>query len=197
MEWYDGCNTCTWAKGQWACTEKACLAYETPACKSYGMPRCVRAAAIAHRTLPLRLSVGSSALLRAASGDVLEACASGGGRGPIRPPSFVTGVFAPHQPPVWAGGGGALRWVTFISSRLPQSLGDTVSDVLAWPHKSAVWQGRLYASWHISHLGPCTDFCADWSTDLLALQGLQSLLSSHPRVDWGVHRGRGVTAVTI
>ena len=26
---------------------------------------------------------------------------------------------------------------------------------------------------------------------------LRSLLSSHPRVDWGVHRGRGVAAVTI
>ena len=91
----------------------------------------------------------------------------------------------------------SLRWVTFISSRLPQSLGDTVSDLLAWLHKSVAWQGRLYASWHISHLGPCTDFCADWSTDLLALQGLLSLLSSHPQVDWGVHRGRGVTAATI
>ena len=79
--------------------------------------------------------------------------------------------------------------ITLISSHLPQSLYDTFSDLLAWLHRTAAWQGALYASWHMSHTCRCTDFSADWSADLQALQGLQSLLSPHPRVDWGIHRG--------
>ena len=86
------------------------------------------------------------------------------------------------------------RWVAFIASHLPQSLPDTVSDLLSWLRRCAVWRGSCYASWHLTHRGPCTDFCADWSFDVLALQDLQSVPSSQPRVDWGVHQGRGATA---
>ena len=90
----------------------------------------------------------------------------------------------------------SLRWVVFLSPRLPQSFSDTVGDLLSWLSRSAFWNRSAYASWHLPHSGACTPFCADWSTDLLALQGLYSSLSSEPRVDWGVHRGRGATAET-
>ena len=56
------------------------------------------------------------------------------------------------------------KWLAFISSRLPQSLPDTISDLLTWLWRCAVWWGSCHASWHILHRGPCTDFCADWST---------------------------------
>ena len=90
----------------------------------------------------------------------------------------------------------SLRWVVFLSPRLPQSFFDTVGDLLLWLSRSAFWNRSAYASWHLTHSGACTPFCADWSTDLPALQGLYSSLSSEPRVDWGVHRGRGATAET-
>ena len=90
----------------------------------------------------------------------------------------------------------SLRWVVFPSPRLPQSFFDTVGDLLSWLSRSAFWNRSAYASWHLTHSGACTPFCADWSTDLPALQGLCSSLSSEPRVDWGVHRGRGATAET-
>ena len=86
----------------------------------------------------------------------------------------------------------SVRWVAYISSRLPQSIHDTISDFMIWLNRYAAWRGPLYASWHISHAGSCTNFCADWSYDLQALQGLMFILSSHPRLDWGVHRGRGI-----
>ena len=82
-------------------------------------------------------------------------------------------------------------WEAFISVRLPQSFPDTIADLLTWLQRSAVWQGACYALWHISHLGTCSDICADWSRDILVLHDLLSVLSSTPRVDWGVHRGRG------
>ena len=37
----------------------------------------------------------------------------------------------------------------------------------------------------MAHTGRCTEICVDWLANLLAL------LSSHPRVDWGVHLGGG------
>ena len=90
----------------------------------------------------------------------------------------------------------SLRWVVFLSPRLPQSFSDTVGDLLSWLSRSAFWSRSSYASWHLPHAGACTPFCVDWSADLSALRGLYSSLSSEPRVDWGVHRGRGATAET-
>ena len=85
----------------------------------------------------------------------------------------------------------SVRWIHFLSPRLPQSLSDTVSDLLVWLTKSATWDRGSYASWHLTHGGACDAFCADWSIDILALHGLSQSLLSEPRVDWGVHRGRG------
>ena len=45
----------------------------------------------------------------------------------------------------------------------PQSLSDSPFDV-ATSHAS--WHGCSYASRHLRHLGPCSDFCGDWSADL-------------------------------
>ena len=57
-----------------------------------------------------------------------------------------------------------LAWVIFIARRLPQSVANTVQDLVVW--RSANWHNSWYASWHIRHEGPCGDYCADWSYDL-------------------------------
>ena len=85
-----------------------------------------------------------------------------------------------------------VRWVLFIVRRLPQSLSDSVLDLAQWLQREATCRGTFYASWHLRHHGPCSDFCGDWSADLPLILSVSRMLSSSPRVDWGVHRGRGV-----
>ena len=48
----------------------------------------------------------------------------------------------------------SVQWIPYISSHLPQSVSDTISDLLAWLHRHTVWWGCFYASWHIAHTGP-------------------------------------------
>ena len=43
----------------------------------------------------------------------------------------------------------------------------------------------------LRHHGPCSDFCGDWSANLPLILSVSRMLSSSPRVNWGVHRGRG------
>ena len=83
-----------------------------------------------------------------------------------------------------------LQRVLFILPWLPQSVADTAQDLIMWLWRSA-WHGTWYASWHLHHTGACSDFCVDWSFDLPIILSMSRLLSGQPRVDWGVHRGRG------
>ena len=65
------------------------------------------------------------------------------------------------------------HWTTttrHTTNVLPSALANVLPFVHSWGSfllSVTGWmqlgQGRLYASWHISHLGTCTDFCADWS----------------------------------
>ena len=90
-----------------------------------------------------------------------------------------------------------VRWVSFLSPRLLQSLSDILGDLFTWLSRSATWHWSSYASGHIPHGGARTAFCGDWSTDLVALQGLSRSMYNDARVDWGVHKGRGATAETL
>ena len=85
-----------------------------------------------------------------------------------------------------------LRWVAFFSPRLPQSVGDTVGDLLSWLSQTAACNRPLYASWHIPGTGRCSAFCAQRSYDLAALQGPCSALSLQPQVDWVYIGGGGL-----
>ena len=84
-------------------------------------------------------------------------------------------------------------WIIYIAPRLPQSPCDLAHDLQRWLQRRAFWCGQLYASWHVRRAGPCSPFHADWSSDHAALQHLHllAILPTHPRVDPGVHRGRG------
>ena len=84
-----------------------------------------------------------------------------------------------------------IQWILFIVRRLPQSLSDSVLDLVQWLQREATCQGAFYASWHLRHHGPCSDFCGDWSADLPLILSVSRMLSTSPLVDWGVHRGRG------
>ena len=101
---------------------------------------------------------------------------------PVRP--------LPHLGGTGRGGSGAAKGWGHSHYTTPSLINDLAPEVRCV-------EGPHYASWHIAHTGPCSDFCADWLSDLLALQGLQSILSSQPRVDWGVHRGREDTGAAV
>ena len=84
-----------------------------------------------------------------------------------------------------------VQWILFIVRRLPQSLSDSLLDLVQWLQREATCRGAFYASWHLRHHGPCSDFCGDWSADLPLILSVSRMLSTSPQVDWGVHRGRG------
>ena len=90
-----------------------------------------------------------------------------------------------------------VRWILFIVRRLPQSLGDSLLDLVHWLRREATCQGVFYASWHLRHHGPCSEFCGDWSADLPLILSVSCMLSTSPQVEWGVHRGRGFLYLMI
>ena len=57
---------------------------------------------------------------------------------------------------------------------------------------------RAYASWHMPHAGPCSDFCADWCHDFPVLSSLTPLLDPSTSIRLGPRpRGEGSTAFPI
>ena len=64
-------------------------------------------------------------------------------------------------------------------------------------HVLRIMASRARATHHgiCATLGPVPIFFADWSFDLLVILSVSCFLSEQPRVDWGVHRGRGVGSV--
>ena len=82
----------------------------------------------------------------------------------------------------WGGGGGgggglhrllsytphnaglSQRWITYISHDMPCSKTTVRSKLGQWLRVHATWDDNRYASWHIPHSGPHTDWCGDWST---------------------------------
>ena len=56
------------------------------------------------------------------------------------------------------------RWITYISHDMPCSKTTVRSKLGQWLRVYATWDDNRYASWHIPHSGPHTDWCGDWST---------------------------------
>ena len=67
-----------------------------------------------------------------------------------------------------------------------------VSDLWGWLRRTAEWRTGLYASWHVPHMGPCTEWCGDWVVDGDTLCALEDSARGPASVGWGVHGGRGV-----
>ena len=55
------------------------------------------------------------------------------------------------------------QWVTCIAHYMPCSATHAKHCLHQWLRKYAPWHSRTYASWHISHEGEHTNWCADWS----------------------------------
>ena len=56
------------------------------------------------------------------------------------------------------------RWITYISHDMPCSKTTVRTKLEHWLRVYATWDNDRYASWHIPHSGPHTDWCGDWST---------------------------------
>ena len=85
-----------------------------------------------------------------------------------------------------------VQWISFIAMRLPQDMSFSVADLWGWLRRTAEWRLGLYASWHVPHEGPCTEWCGDWAADGDTLCTLANSAEGPASVGWGVHRGRGV-----
>ena len=85
-----------------------------------------------------------------------------------------------------------VRWISFITGRLPQDMSFSVADLWGWLRRTAEWSLGFYASWHVPHEGPCTEWCGDWAADGDTLCALANSAEGPALVGWGVHRGRGV-----
>ena len=97
--------------------------------------------------------------------------------------ALIGGTSPPPQPTPWGGGlracqkslhrllsytphnaGLSQRWITYISHDMPCSKTTVRSKLGQWLRVYATWDDNRYASWHIPHSGPHTDWCGDWST---------------------------------
>ena len=82
-----------------------------------------------------------------------------------------------------------VQWISFISMRLQQDMSFSVADLWGWLCKSAEGRMGCYASWHVPHVGPCTEWCGDWAADGDTLCALADSAEGPASVGWGVHRG--------
>ena len=53
------------------------------------------------------------------------------------------------------------RWITYISHEMPCSKITVQCKLWQWLRVYAQWHNNQYASWHIPHHGPHTDWCGD------------------------------------
>ena len=89
-------------------------------------------------------------------------------------------VFGLQGCPTWGGGGVTWR-------QCPPGL-----------QGQTVWSDQAYASWHMPHAGPCSQFCADWCHDFPILSYLTPLLDPSTSIRLGPRpRGEGSLAFPV
>ena len=95
-----------------------------------------------------------------------------------------------------------LCWVRFSSPTVPEH--DTAGAVhlLPWLCRYTTWSTAGEASWHLSHMGPCSMWSATWPIDMLRFYRLPSSPSRQAPVDStgqleGEGEGRAAVARTF
>ena len=91
-----------------------------------------------------------------------------------------------------------LQWCCHATYILPCTRDTLFFRLHRWLQGQTVWSDQAYASWHMPHAGPCSQFCADWCHDFPILSYLTPLLDPSTSIRLGPRpRGKGSLAFPV
>jgi hypothetical protein len=91
-----------------------------------------------------------------------------------------------------------LQWCCHATYILPCTRDTLFFRLHRWLQGQTVWSDQAYASWHMPHAGPCSQFCADWCHDFPILSYLTPLLDPSTSIRLGPRpRGEGSMAFPV
>ena len=91
-----------------------------------------------------------------------------------------------------------LQWCCHATYILPCTRDTLFFRLHRWLQGQTVWSDQAYASWHMPHAGPCSQFCADWCHDFPILSYLTPLLDPSTSIRLGPRpRGEGSLAFPV